>query len=295
MVIPTRNRRSQLEACVGSVMKSDYNGLEVIVVDDCSDERVEAPLDHWGSRVRVIRNPSRRLLSYSRNVGASASSGDFVFFLDDDNVIATDTITELARTFDLAPGIAVACPVIYLARKPGTVWTSDIRKGRIPGFYILDTAEPVRPVRTFSFHNSFMVRRDVFNDVGGFDSQHFPIHISELDLAYRLQGEGYIAVVNPRAKTWHDVAESHMHVDSSRSFYTLRNRIILLRRYESAGTFWAYTLGVLPPLVAYYVFHHMLSSSDRRFLASYNVLRGVVAGLAMRDIAPRLPRRTDSA
>lgn len=293
-MIPTRNRKNQLEACARSVMKSDYQGLEIVVVDDCSDERVEAPLGDGGSTVRVIRNPTRRLLSYSRNVGAGASSGDLVFFLDDDNVIAPNTITELVNTFDLAPRVAVSCPVIYVASKPNRVWTSDIRKGRIPGFYILDTGEPARPVRTFSFHNSFMIRRDVFDDLGGFDSRDFPIHVSELDLAYRLQANGYLAVVNPNARVWHDVAESHMHVDSSRSFYTLRNRIILLRRYESAGTFWAYTLGVLPPLTAYYVFHHMLSSSDRRFLASYNVLKGVVAGLAMREVSTEPPQRRAS-
>jgi glycosyltransferase involved in cell wall biosynthesis len=74
-----------------------------------------------------------------------------------------------------------------------------------------------------------------------------------------------------------------MHVDSVRSYYTLRNRIILLKRYASRQEYASYLYLVLPALTEYYFFHHLFGSSDNRLLASRNLLDGVMNGLIYRE------------
>jgi glycosyltransferase involved in cell wall biosynthesis len=279
VIIPTRNRVGPLLRCLSSVYGSDYKSLEVVVVDDASSVEVESAVKRKFPQVNLVENEVRRLVAFSRNRGASIATGELLFFLDDDNVIASDAIGELVRAF-ASPKTAVACPVIFFLDAPSRVWTSSINKGKLPGFYVLGTEVPSTTVRTLAFHDAFMVDRSAFVSCHGFDSDVFPTHFSEVDFAYRLRTKGYGAVVNPRARVWHDVFRAHMHVDASRSFYTLRNRIILAKKYDSSTERRQYEFLFLPMLTFYYLFHHAAAADEHRLRASANLLRGVVAGLA---------------
>jgi GT2 family glycosyltransferase len=264
------------------VLESDYPTIEVIVVDDASDT-ADGDLPKAFPNVRFYRNTSRSLLSFSRNRGATLTTGDILFFIDDDNVIAYDSISKMLGSFRKSESVGVVSPVIYRDDAHDSVWSSYVVKGRFPGFYILGTQAPGVEVDTFSFHDAFMVRRDVFDECGGFDPVNFPIHFSELDFAYRLHRSGYRARVNPDARVWHDSGTSHMHVDSVRAYYTLRNRVILLKRYGTRADQVLYVFGILPPLTLYYLVHHIKYSEGSRRLTIYNLLWGVVAGLAYRE------------
>lgn len=282
VVVPTRNRAGKLVRCLDSVYKSNYQPIEVVVIDDASETPVEQTLSSRFPNARIIRNPNRLLLSCSRNVGAKASRGEYLFFLDDDNVIDVDAIGGLVRCFE-DEGVAVACPVIYYLADPQRVWTSYIEKGRFPGFYPLRTDLPKSTRDTFSFHNSFVVRKFVFEEAGGFDCANFPMRFSEVDFAHRLHSKGYRAVVTPVAKVWHDLGWSLVHIDSARAYYTERNRIIVIKRYYSRRDLTFYSVCILPFIGAYYLIHHPLSTSDGRLKTASSFLRGTVAGLTFND------------
>src|SRR5881396_2191852 len=96
VVIPTRNRPRKLLRCVESVAKCTYPSFTITVIDDCSAYDVTDQMSASFPTVNVIRNDTRRLLSYSRNLGAIKSDGECIFFLDDDNIVASDILTELA-------------------------------------------------------------------------------------------------------------------------------------------------------------------------------------------------------
>jgi GT2 family glycosyltransferase len=279
VIIPTRNRTEKLSRCLASVFASNYEALEVIVVDDASQEPVEQALGQRFPKVRFIRNERRRMLSCSRNAGAEASSGEYLFFLDDDNVLDPAAIGELVGAFRASNRVGVTCPIIYYLAEPNRVWTSYILRGRLPGFYGLRTEIPETTVQTFSFHNSFMVRTAVFSEIGSFDCENFPIRFSEVDFAHRLHSKGYEAVVTPRAKDWHDLGWALANIDSARAYYTERNRMIVLKRYFPKRDFDFYCVCILPFIGAYYLVHHALSSSDGGMRAAASFLRGVASGL----------------
>lgn len=85
-IIPTKNRPQFIRRAINSALGQTYPHMEVIVVDDSTDERTRELVSHLGSNVRYIKNEKSRGASYSRNVGLLESKGDVIAFLDDDDV-----------------------------------------------------------------------------------------------------------------------------------------------------------------------------------------------------------------
>jgi len=286
VVIPTRNRNNKLSRCLDSVFGSDYHELEVIVVDDASDAPVEKAMASRFPQVRFVRNEQRKLLACSRNSGAAFSRGDYLFFLDDDNILAPDCIRLLVETLGRSDMIAVASPIIFYLARPNKVWTSYIERSSLPGFYTLHTDIPSAERRTFSFHNSFMVKKLVFEELHGFDCHNFPVRFGEVDFAHRVSKAEYAAVVNPLAKDWHDLGWSMVHIDSARAYYTERNRMIVLKRNYKRRDLAFYSVCVLPFIGAYYLVHHPLSTTDGRLKTAASFLRGTVDGIRFKENEP---------
>lgn len=87
VIIPTFNRSSFVREAIDSVLgQRDVESVELIVVNDGSTDDTESVLSSYGDRITVISQPNRGL-NAARNVGLAAASGEFVSFLDDDDVM----------------------------------------------------------------------------------------------------------------------------------------------------------------------------------------------------------------
>jgi glycosyltransferase involved in cell wall biosynthesis len=99
IIIPTYNRARFLGATIDSAL-AQGEGVEVIVVDDGSTDGTAALLADYGERLRFLRQ-SNRGPSAARNLGAVQARGDYLFFLDSDDLIEPGAIAALlehART-----------------------------------------------------------------------------------------------------------------------------------------------------------------------------------------------------
>ncbi len=88
VVIPCYNSAPWLAECLDSVLGQSFKNLEVICVNDGSLDETPDILQKYqsmNSRVAVITQKNRGLSS-SRNVGLGAASGNYVYFLDSDDV-----------------------------------------------------------------------------------------------------------------------------------------------------------------------------------------------------------------
>jgi len=97
VIVCTRNRAEQLNQCLHGIRGLCYPNVDVIVVDNASDDDAARPIaDAWSAR--YIREPVIGL-SRSRNRGARYSEADIVAFIDDDAVPNTDWLCNLIEEF----------------------------------------------------------------------------------------------------------------------------------------------------------------------------------------------------
>lgn len=98
VVVPTRNRSALLAMTLRSVLLQQDVDLEVIVVDEGSTDDTAAMLARLGdARVRVLRHDVPHGVSTARNDGTAAAVGEWLAFVDDDDLWAPDKLAQQLR------------------------------------------------------------------------------------------------------------------------------------------------------------------------------------------------------
>ena len=87
VVIPTYNRADFLQAALNSVLCQTYQNWEIIVVDNNSIDDTEKIVTSFNNdKIKLIKVNNYSVIGYSRNVGIKQSKGDWVAFLDSDDI-----------------------------------------------------------------------------------------------------------------------------------------------------------------------------------------------------------------
>ena len=253
VIIPTFNRAKMLCDCIRSVLDTGYPALEVIVVDDCSpDNTAELVKSTFAEepRVKYLRNERNSFQAVSRNNGARLATGDYLFFLDDDNVLCRDIFEELLAAFERHPRAALVAPmaVHQASNKRNLIWTlgSDFNrwtsqpKDNLPNLPLENLPEdhPDDFATTYS-PNAFMVTREAFDKVGGMEESFVAI-FEESDFGWKIIESGYEAYIASKAVTNHYgflepgcVSQlRQLGVERpARTYYFARNRLRFARRH----------------------------------------------------------------
>lgn len=86
VIIPTFNRSGLLARAVESVVRQTYSNLEILIVDDASDDDTPAIVRQFADRrIHYIRHAANQGGAATRNTGIEAASGKYIAFLDDDD------------------------------------------------------------------------------------------------------------------------------------------------------------------------------------------------------------------
>ena len=94
VIIPVYKVERYLDACVESVVRQSYADLEILLVDDGSPDRCPALCDAWAEkdpRIKVIHRENGGL-SAARNSGIDAAMGEFLLFVDSDDLLEPDAV-----------------------------------------------------------------------------------------------------------------------------------------------------------------------------------------------------------
>jgi len=130
VVIPCFNRADVIARAVASVLSQTYHNLEVIVVDDGSEDILELKetLDAFGDeRISLIQQPHNQGGAVARNVGVTRSRGEFIAFLDSDDEWLPDKLEKQLSMAD-----ATQDRLIYSASTVITVQGKEERRSRMP-------------------------------------------------------------------------------------------------------------------------------------------------------------------
>lgn len=97
IIIPVYNTEKWLSRCINSVISQTYEDIEIIIINDGSSDGSEEIIKTYAEKDKriVFINQKNHGVSYSRNIGISISSGEYIAFVDSDDYIAEDYIEKL--------------------------------------------------------------------------------------------------------------------------------------------------------------------------------------------------------
>ena len=104
VVIPTHDRPALLASAVSSVVRQTFDDFEVVIIDDGSDPPVRSEtFSDLRIPLSVYRNERAQGVSAARNMGAVMATGDFLAFLDDDDLWVPEKLDVVRRCIDENP------------------------------------------------------------------------------------------------------------------------------------------------------------------------------------------------
>ncbi len=254
VLIGSRNRPHVLKRCLESVLSQTYPDLEIVVLDDASDQvdLCQTLMEHFNdARLRCLRSDTQLGVAGGRNRLIAEATGDILCFIDDDAYF--DNPTAIARFVDVFRsnqkiGI-VACKV--LDHRSGHVdllvpfprrW-----RNRIPG--ITERAQYV----SYYIGGHHAIRREVIEHCGAY-AKDLMFGEEELDLSYRVIDAGYYIYYEPAIVVHHhpqaSVVAAHGKGHSRELYHHVRNRLYLAYRYLPAKYIPSY-LGIW--LIRYFI------------------------------------------
>src|SRR3989339_192818 len=101
VIVPVYNAEKFLKRSIESVINQSYNNLELILVNDGSNDKSEVICEQYAlldRRIKVITQKNKGPAA-ARNTGVSNASGECIFFLDADDFIATRTLEILISEY----------------------------------------------------------------------------------------------------------------------------------------------------------------------------------------------------
>lgn len=108
IIIPTYNRAEYLKKCLSRVLANNYENLEVLVCDNASEDNTSQIINSFiDTRLKYFKNeknigPERNILKLLEN-----ATGDYIFFLTDDDLLNKNAIIETVKIIDEYPNVGV--------------------------------------------------------------------------------------------------------------------------------------------------------------------------------------------
>ena len=171
VVIPAFNCAQWLEAAVGSCLNQSLRPVQVIVVDDGSTDDTQGICENFGDRI-CYRRLENGGVSRARNIGAAMVSGDWLVFLDADDVLLPHALESLLACAEKSNS-GMAYGMVIERAELGKL-------ARLNGFNFAAGAPPTAAERTLrrgavATPGSAIVRADLHRRVGGFVSGYEPL------------------------------------------------------------------------------------------------------------------------
>lgn len=166
VIMPTFNCATYLDECLESVFRQTRTDLEVLVVDDGSTDNTTDVLRKWAPQIRMVKQENAGVAA-ARNTGIRESSGEYVAFLDADDLWKPDKLALQMQALERSPSAGLVCSDFSIVDRQGTTTPSHFARGS--GYQ--NGRVFSRLVREcFVFVSTVLVRRSVLQITDGFDT-----------------------------------------------------------------------------------------------------------------------------
>ena len=263
VVIVNWNSGAQLRECLQSfaAVADDDVAARVTVIDNASTDRSSEGLEA-SMPLAVVRNTDNRGFGAACNQGAAGSEADFLLFLNPDTRLMPGSFAEPVRYLRAHENERVGIVGIQLVDADGRVARNTARAptawsmvGNSVGFdrlaprlfpphFVTEWAHDQTRTVDQVMGAFFLVRRSLFEALGGFDERFF-VYYEDLDFSVRARAQGWRSVYLSTAQAFHRGQGTTEGATAQRTFYFCRSRILYARKHFGALGALAVTLATL--------------------------------------------------
>jgi GT2 family glycosyltransferase len=225
--------------CLATLNRQDYRLLEVIVVDnDSQDGTVEAVQSQY-PQVQIISTHANLGYASGNNLGIQAALErglDLCFLVNNDTRLFPSCVSTLVNTIENHPAVGIVGPMVHTCANPGRISSAG---GRINwrfanaenvGAGEKDHAQyPARPV-DFINGCGIMVTREAIQRAGLLDPKFF-MYWEEIDWCTRVYKAGFEILFEPKARMQHKATLLDNELNPTTIYYITRNRLLFFYRY----------------------------------------------------------------
>ncbi len=194
VVIPYYNRERYIDETIRSVLAQTLKPLEIIIVNDCSRESSRRYLDRYDDVCKIVDLTTNVGLGAARNEGIRHARGQFIAFLDDDDLWLPEKLEVQRRYLEEHP----ECDAVhtaawaFFADKPDQKWSRD-------------WAEPITLSQALTtgycvLIPTILIRTEVIKDLGGFDPNFRENEDRDFVIRYCASGLRLDAIPEPLAR-----------------------------------------------------------------------------------------------
>jgi hypothetical protein len=234
VIVVNWNGKEHLEDCFTSLSLQTYSPLEIIMVDNGSEDSSVEYVKGRFPQVRVIENTCNRGFGSAVNAGFRKASGDYILFLNNDLYLKDNCIEEMLNLLE-KEGCGAVVPKILFFQEKDTINSF----GNLINFlglaypkYIGEKDRRDMEVEETTCGGIFMLKKDLMERLKGFDEDFFIYH-EDHDLSWRIRLLGKRLLVNPKAVIYHKYQFSR---NPNKFYYSEKNRIQLLLKNYSLKT-----------------------------------------------------------
>ena len=206
IIILNYNGLSCVETTLASVLRTEYQNLEIVLVDNNSQDGSFELIRKKFSKITAIKNSENLGFSAGNNIGieyALERGADYVFLLNYDTKVEKKTIYSLVEAMEKEKKVGVASPIIF-KENVGDVWFSG---GKIN--WLKMKSRQLTKMRDRNYYDNdylsgcaMLIRTEVFRRAGLFDERFF-LYWEDADFSIRAKKAGYRLAVYPKSRIYH--------------------------------------------------------------------------------------------
>jgi len=249
--IITVNYNQAMVTCelLESLKKLTYKRIEVIVVDNASKEDPTKMVKATYPNARVVLSNKNLGFAGGNNLGILASSGDFLFFVNNDTELTEDMLECMIDRFSSDADIGVVSPKIRYFYQPDVIQYAGYTainqytaRNETIGNLQKDYGQFDKASETHYAHGAaMMVKKTVVDKVGMMPEQFF-LYYEELDWCEQIKRAGYKIYFEPKALIYHKESMSVGKMSTLKTYYMARNRVLFMRRNASKKHFMGFVM-----------------------------------------------------
>jgi len=240
IIIPIYNQYKHTHHCLKSLAQlADKTPFEVIVIDDCSTDDSAQQLKNISGITAHTQTQNGGFIE-SCNTGANMAVGQFLLFLNNDTEVLPGWLDQLVATFDDFPDAGlVGSQLVYpdgRLQEAGGIVFADASGWNYGRFDSPDAPEyqHVREV-TYCSGASILIKKQLFDQLGHFDTRYKPAYYEDTDLAFAVREAGKKVYYQPFSKVIHfEGISSGTDLTTGTKKYQVINQQKFLTKWQKA-------------------------------------------------------------